>query len=562
MTFRLYHLVLLVLLVISSIASHVLGEPVLTWRFGDTVISDNEYFIVKVSSIEMDYTGTGIGEEPHPTMRTEVSLSPDNSLLLLGSDHDQIAVSLAKPPIAAALKDFLGRYESWAEAFSDYAKNEQNRQSWQSSLGSFEVDATRERGLLYGKDGKNHNFICCRINLRSSDGNRRIDIACPGAFLFALNSIPQLVRLHEDALAQRTSNMARQEREKDIERAAKIAAVRSESAQRMREAEAAQRSMIRDAGNADELRQIAEEEVRAKAKLSELVNTEMIRRVAELLATADGTALEERIRSLSLEIRQKQESETRYIKDLEKEHLRLHMIVAPTRAEDLACKAALNAWLNASLTHKDSEDLSKMKTERNGLISHFEGKVGYPFNRAMSEYNSFVKSIGSKDIAVESENIDPPQKVAAAAVEPGTLRGQSNPRPQSSSPSTPTVIPDLPSSSKVAKAVAIPNESAPPTSSINNPDSPFFSLSERAITGAEISGWDAAQLRYAINFLYARQGYVSPTREVQEMFESKPWYKPKNEASLDQIEAAMNATEAANVKVLAEAKARLKSKEK
>jgi len=82
---------------------------------------------------------------------------------------------------------------------------------------------------------------------------------------------------------------------------------------------------------------------------------------------------------------------------------------------------------------------------------------------------------------------------------------------------------------------------------------------ERLVTAKEVSKWNFEQLRYAINFLYAKHGYVSRAAEVQAVFSSKAWYRANPGASMDDIDARMSATEATNVKVLAEARSRLKA---
>lgn len=89
-------------------------------------------------------------------------------------------------------------------------------------------------------------------------------------------------------------------------------------------------------------------------------------------------------------------------------------------------------------------------------------------------------------------------------------------------------------------------------------ESDFSVLSQRVLTTEEVSGWDFSRLRYAINFLYAKHGYVSRTREIQAVFEAKPWYRPAPGVTMAEIDARMSVIEVANVRVLAEAKSRLK----
>lgn len=87
-------------------------------------------------------------------------------------------------------------------------------------------------------------------------------------------------------------------------------------------------------------------------------------------------------------------------------------------------------------------------------------------------------------------------------------------------------------------------------------------LSQRLIKAADIAGWDFARLRYAINLMYAKHGFVSRSREIQSVFERKSWYRPATGLTMDDIDAKMSAVEGANVKILAEARDRLKGRKK
>ena len=101
-----------------------------------------------------------------------------------------------------------------------------------------------------------------------------------------------------------------------------------------------------------------------------------------------------------------------------------------------------------------------------------------------------------------------------------------------------------------------------PPANASQLDSSCGLFSQRLISANDISGWDFHQLRYAINFLYAKYGYVFPAREIQAVFTSKPWYHPISGLSMDDIDAKMSSIEASNVKVLAETKNRLKGSTK
>jgi len=91
-------------------------------------------------------------------------------------------------------------------------------------------------------------------------------------------------------------------------------------------------------------------------------------------------------------------------------------------------------------------------------------------------------------------------------------------------------------------------------------DSACEVFTQRLVTAKDVSQWNFDQLRHAINFLYAKHGYVFAVSEVQAVFSGRPWYKANPSISMNDIDARMSRTETANVKVLAEAKSRLKAR--
>jgi hypothetical protein len=59
---------------------------------------------------------------------------------------------------------------------------------------------------------------------------------------------------------------------------------------------------------------------------------------------------------------------------------------------------------------------------------------------------------------------------------------------------------------------------------------------ERIIDSSFARGLGDVQLRYAINEMFARHGAVFSQQEINNDFESKPWYQPNNDLGLDEIE--------------------------
>jgi len=74
----------------------------------------------------------------------------------------------------------------------------------------------------------------------------------------------------------------------------------------------------------------------------------------------------------------------------------------------------------------------------------------------------------------------------------------------------------------------------------------------RLITEQETAAMSYAQLRYAINEIYARHGFdFSSQPAIANRFRPFEWYQPKEGVLMTEIENEFSETERANVKVLA-----------
>jgi TolA-binding protein len=82
---------------------------------------------------------------------------------------------------------------------------------------------------------------------------------------------------------------------------------------------------------------------------------------------------------------------------------------------------------------------------------------------------------------------------------------------------------------------------------------------QRLLTVAEVEGLGLAQLRYAINEMYARHGASFPSQPpIEAQFRKFPWYHPNPTLSFDQIEASFSEVEKENILLLGQARDRKK----
>jgi formylglycine-generating enzyme required for sulfatase activity len=89
------------------------------------------------------------------------------------------------------------------------------------------------------------------------------------------------------------------------------------------------------------------------------------------------------------------------------------------------------------------------------------------------------------------------------------------------------------------------------TSTARWPGERYPQTRQRLLDPSELLGLTSAELRYAINEVYARHGATFPrTPEVERQFRRYPWYQPAPGLSFEQIEGKFSAIEAANVKLM------------
>jgi YARHG domain len=78
---------------------------------------------------------------------------------------------------------------------------------------------------------------------------------------------------------------------------------------------------------------------------------------------------------------------------------------------------------------------------------------------------------------------------------------------------------------------------------------------QRLLTMAEVDSLSYAQLRYAINEMYARHGAAFPSqRPIEAQFRKFPWYRPNPTLTFEQIEASFSQMEKDNLELLRQAR--------
>jgi hypothetical protein len=72
----------------------------------------------------------------------------------------------------------------------------------------------------------------------------------------------------------------------------------------------------------------------------------------------------------------------------------------------------------------------------------------------------------------------------------------------------------------------------------------------RLLTPDDIQGWSLANVRYAINEMYARRGADFRDKEIKNWFSQFSWYNPEPGRSYDDVETEFTEIETQNVKLL------------
>ena len=74
---------------------------------------------------------------------------------------------------------------------------------------------------------------------------------------------------------------------------------------------------------------------------------------------------------------------------------------------------------------------------------------------------------------------------------------------------------------------------------------------QRLLTMAEVEAFSFAQLRYAINEMYARHGASFPSQPpIEAQFRKFPWYHPNPQLTTEQIEASFTDVERENLELM------------
>jgi TonB family protein len=81
------------------------------------------------------------------------------------------------------------------------------------------------------------------------------------------------------------------------------------------------------------------------------------------------------------------------------------------------------------------------------------------------------------------------------------------------------------------------------------------------LTPDDVAKLNAAQIRYAINEMYARYGLVFRDKQIQRNFERTKWYSPQTSLTPAQIEERFTPVERANLELLGQARERLTAKQ-
>lgn len=73
----------------------------------------------------------------------------------------------------------------------------------------------------------------------------------------------------------------------------------------------------------------------------------------------------------------------------------------------------------------------------------------------------------------------------------------------------------------------------------------------RLLSAGDTADWSAAEIRYAINEMFARRGAAFQKKEIQKAFDNLPWYRPRRGLSFDDVEKEFTAIEEQNLLLLA-----------
>ena len=224
------------------------------------------------------------------------------------------------------------------------------------------------------------------------DSNRHaFAIEQPAALAFVVKSIPELLRIRDEALARKEKQQVAQKKAQEEKTLQEVNAEKEASAQRLKKfqnQEEAKANLVEKQKQLDEIH--AQEEVK-KAEIARQVQMQKSAKILDYLATTKGQKLCKIIEPLSEAIHKRYKEERKPIDDLaenlEKQYIAyLQSTVAPSVQEKQQAEEYQRQMIRARLNQssfKESPELQKKDEELSKYLAEFEQDCGYSYDEAM-----------------------------------------------------------------------------------------------------------------------------------------------------------------------------------
>lgn len=217
------------------------------------------------------------------------------------------------------------------------------------------------------------------------DSNRhQFAINQPSALAFAVKSIPELLRIRDEALARKENQRVAQKKAQEEKNEQELAAAKAASAQKLKEFQDLEEAKARLADEQKRLSDISAKEEVTKVEIARQVQMQKASKIMDYLATAKGQKLCKKITSLSEDIQKQRKEERKPIDDLQNQWIAcVQSTIAPSFKEKQQAEEYNRQWIRAEANFKESSELQNKRQELSKNLAEFEQDCGYSYDEAM-----------------------------------------------------------------------------------------------------------------------------------------------------------------------------------
>ena len=243
--------------------------------------------------------------------------------------------------------------------------------------------ATEDYNVKY-QGGNRRVLIGGSIWLKDSN-RQEFAINQPSALAFVVKSIPELLRIRDEALARKEKQQVAQKKAQEDKTLQEVNAEKEASAQRLKEFKDQEEAKANLAEEQKQKNEIAAQEEVKKSEITRQVQMQKTAKILDYLATANGQKLCKIIDPLSEAIGKQYREERKPVDDLQKQYMDYiqSTSIAQSFKEKQQAEEYNRQWMRAEANFKESSELQNKRQELSKYLAEFEQDCGYSYDEAM-----------------------------------------------------------------------------------------------------------------------------------------------------------------------------------